>query len=134
MAFFVGIPIIALRPSKFALCFSLGSLMYMGSFSLLKGPWAHATSMVTVERLPFTIFYLGSLWATLYAALVVRSYVMVVASSSLQLCTLAYYMFSFIPGGTAGAKMFTSMVFRTARLTISASVTILKGCYKMVSS
>ena len=134
MAFLVGLPVIVLRPSKFALCFTMGSLCYMSSFSLLKGPGAHVRSMLTLDRLPFTVAYVGSMLSTLYAALVARSYFLVVVASSVQLCALAYYMLSFLPGGTAGAKIFVAMFVKTVRLAANATITLFMGCAKMVSS
>ena len=32
LAVFIGLPVLVLRPQKFALCFTLGSLAFMGSF------------------------------------------------------------------------------------------------------
>lgn len=132
LAFFIGLPTIVLRPHKFALCFTLGSMLYMASFALLKGPMAHLQSMITMDRLPFTVSYVGSMGLTLYSALVVRSYVLVILSSGLQMATLVYYMLSFLPGGTAGARVFIMMFTRTLRATLGASYTILSGCLKCV--
>jgi len=134
MAFTVGMPVIVIRPSKFALCFTVGSLMFMSSFALLKGPTAHLKSMVTLDRLPFTVSYVGSMLLTLYAALVVRSYVFVIATSTIQMATLAYYFLSFLPGGTAGARVFLFTLTKTAKLIFQASLGIFKGCLKMVAS
>jgi hypothetical protein len=134
MAFAVGMPVIVLRPSKFALCFTVASLLFMSSFALLKGPYAHFMSMIALDRLPFTLSYIGSMAITLYAALVVRSYIFVVVTSSMQIATLAYYFLSFIPGGTAGARVFMFTFMKTANIFLKASVTVFKGCLKMVSS
>ena len=43
------------------------------SFAFLAGPVTFARSLLTPERLPFTAIYIGSLVATLYTSLVVRS-------------------------------------------------------------
>jgi Got1/Sft2-like family len=52
LAFFVGLPMIAVRPQKFALSFTLGSLTFMGSFGVLKGAYACArTSRVRIRPL-----------------------------------------------------------------------------------
>jgi hypothetical protein len=134
MAFAVGMPVVVIRPSKFALCFTVGSLLFMSSFALLRGPSAHLMSMMTADRLPFSISYVGSMFLTLYAALVVRSYLFVVLASTLQIATLAYYFLSFIPGGTTGAKVFLFAFLKTAKMTLSASFVIFKGCVKMVMS
>jgi hypothetical protein len=134
MAFIIGLPVVVIRPSKFALCFTVGSIMYMSSFALLKGPEVHLRSMMSRERLPFSAAYVGSMMLTLYAALVARSYILVILTSSLQISTLAYYMLSFIPGGSTGARIFISMFVRSARLALSATYTIFMGCLRMANS
>ena len=66
LAFFVGLPAIALRPQKFAISFTCGSLTFMGSFGILKGPYEHLRGMFAADRLLFTTVYFGSMFATLY--------------------------------------------------------------------
>ncbi|TFY61872.1 hypothetical protein EVG20_g6894, partial [Dentipellis fragilis] len=68
VAFFT-LPLLALRPAKFALSFSLGSLLVMFGFSVLIGPINHIKHLVSKERLPFSIAYLASLGLTLYFSL-----------------------------------------------------------------
>ena len=41
------------------------------SFSLLWGPYHHLKHLISVERLPFTVTYFGSMSATLYVAIFV---------------------------------------------------------------
>lgn len=138
LAFAIGLPVIVLRPHKFALCFTLGSVLFMSSFSLLVGPMNHLKSMLSQERLPFTLMYLGSMIATLYAALVVRSYLLVVGTSSLQIGIIGYYFLASIPGGLTGFRVFVSMFVRVVRHLLGPCV---KGiwaafnmCLKVVSS
>lgn len=105
LAFTVGLPMIAVRPQKFALSFTFGSLMFMSSFGILKGPMPHLMSMIAVERLPFTTIYVGSMLATLYFTFThggASGYVLVMASSGCQLIALLWYLISFLPGGSAG--------------------------------
>lgn len=66
LAFFVGVPMLAVKPQKFALSFTCGSLMFMGSFGILKGPAEHLKSMFTADRMFFTTIYMGSMFVTLY--------------------------------------------------------------------
>lgn len=134
MAFFIGLPVIVIRPQKFALCFTLGSLLFMSSFALLRGPTAHIKGMLTLDRLPFTITYLTSMGATLWASLVARSYILAVLASSLQVLALGYYLLSFIPGGTAGFRVFVAMFIRALRLAVTTTCAIFKQCLKLVSS
>lgn len=105
LAFFVGMPMIAVRPQKFALSFTMGSLTFMGSFGILKGPQEHLMSMFQADRLYFTFIYFGSMFLTLYFTFSfggVRGYVLVISASAGQLLALLWYLISFLPGGTSG--------------------------------
>lgn len=111
LAFFIGLPLVTVRPQKFALCFTLGSLSFMCSFAILKGPRAHISSMLAYERLPFTTVYLISMFATLYFTFTVggmSGYVSVMGASGLQLASLMWYLVTFIPGGANGLKVVVS--------------------------
>jgi hypothetical protein len=93
------------RPQKFALSFTCGSLTFMASFGILKGPMEHLNSMIQPERLSFTFFYLGSMFMTLYCTFTfggLTGYLLVMTSSAIQLMALLWYLISFLPGGAAG--------------------------------
>uniref|UniRef100_A0A7S4ADK8 Vesicle transport protein n=2 Tax=Pseudo-nitzschia australis TaxID=44445 RepID=A0A7S4ADK8_9STRA len=108
LAFFVGVPMLALKPQKFALSFTCGSITFMGSFGIMKGPYEHFISMCTMERMPFTTIYLGSMMATLYLTCTkggMKGYTLVLISSGVQLVALLWYLVSFLPGGTMGLHM-----------------------------
>ncbi|GAA5971298.1 hypothetical protein JCM21900_004493, partial [Sporobolomyces salmonicolor] len=70
VSFFIGLPLLAIKPRKFAVSFSLGSVLFMVGFAILSGPVAHAKHLFSAERLPFTAAYFGSLFLTLFFALV----------------------------------------------------------------
>jgi len=96
---------IAVRPQKFALSFTMGSITFMCSFGILKGPKEHFMGMIQADRLLFTTIYLGSLLATLFITFNyggATGYLMVIAASAAQLVALLWYLISFIPGGSAG--------------------------------
>ncbi|CAM9497155.1 unnamed protein product [Chrysoparadoxa australica] len=57
LSFFVCLPVIVLRPHKFAFAFTLGSLCFTSSFAFLRGPAAHCKSTCSVERMPLTAAY-----------------------------------------------------------------------------
>lgn len=108
LGFFVGIPTIALRPQKFALCFTMGSVMFMVAFAILRGPYEHLRGMLSTDRLPFTTVYVGSILSTLYFTFQfggVSGYVFVLASAGLQILALLWYLISFLPGGSAGLSL-----------------------------
>lgn len=107
LAFFVGIPTLAVHPHKFSLSFSMGSLMFMSSFGILKGPMEHLQSMFQPDRMLFTTIYLGSLFFTLFCTFSyggISGYFMVILASGIQLLALLWYLISFLPGGIAGLK------------------------------
>jgi len=113
LGFTVGIPMITIRPQKFALCFTFGSLTFMGSFAILRGPETHIKGMLAQDRLAFTIFYVGSMLMTLYFTFSVRGvsgYVSVLFASAMQLLALLWYLITFLPGGAQGMKVLTSAI------------------------
>lgn len=114
LAFAVGMPMIYIRPQKFALSFTFGSLTFMGSFAILKGPYEHVTGMLVPDRLPFTIVYVGSIMATLFFTFTVggaSGYVLVMACSAAQLLALMWYLITFLPGGAQGMQVLTAAIY-----------------------
>lgn len=55
LAFSLFLPIIILAPSKFAICFTIGSVLIMSAFVSLRGWKGQLMHMFSAERLPFTI-------------------------------------------------------------------------------
>lgn len=102
LALFVFLPLILFAPAKFASSFTFASIMWLAAMSCVRGPRATLTSLVSNGNLPITCAYLGSMLLTLYATLVVQSYLLIVAAIVVQMASAAYYSASFLPGGTAG--------------------------------
>ncbi|CAI7734668.1 unnamed protein product [Closterium sp. NIES-54] len=109
LAFSMFLPVIVLAPQKFAVCFTIGCLLVVGSFFVLKGPMVQLQSMTSAERLPFSLFLVGSMVSTIYCSMVLHSYLLSVISSGAQVLALVYYVVSFFPGGTTGLRFLTSM-------------------------
>lgn len=127
LGFFVGLPMVALRPQKFALCFTFGSLTFMGSFGILKGPLNHLKGMLAPDRIAFTLIYFGSMFLTLYFtfnASGASAYVLVMGASGAQLVALLWYLISFLPGGSAGLSIVLSAMYRIL-------APVLVGCAKV---
>ncbi|KAF8936338.1 SFT2-domain-containing protein [Dissophora ornata] len=97
IAFFVGLPMFVISPSKFATSFTLGSILLMTSFALLKGPMAHLKALTSRERLPFTGAYVGSMVFTLYASLVANSFILTIIGTVVEILALVYYFTSYSP-------------------------------------
>ena len=130
LGFVVGLPLITVRPQKFALSFTCGSLTFMGSFAILRGPYAHLKGMLDQDRLPFTVVYISSILATLYFTFTahgVKGYVSVMIASGFQLVSLLWYLVAFLPGGAAGMKVLMSSLLVILR-------PVIVGCTKCFSS
>jgi len=101
------LPLVLLRPQKFCLFFTLGSMLSMASFAVLRGPLEQLKHMFSLQRLPFTSTYVASMALTLYAALVLQSYILVLLFSALQAASVAWYLLSYIPGGAPILRLLT---------------------------
>ncbi|KAH9929473.1 ER-to-golgi vesicle protein transport Sft2 [Fomitopsis serialis] len=111
---FLTLPMIALRPAKFALAFSLGSLLIMFGFSVLIGPINHLKHLVSKERLPFSCAYIGSLALTLYFSLGPHSYLGSLIGAIIQVVALVSYVLAYFPGGVTTLRFGGQMALRGA--------------------
>lgn len=108
IAFTMFLPVIVLVPQKFAICFTIGCALIVGSFFALKGPRYQLVHMSSKERLPFTLGFVGSMVGTIYVSMWLHSYVLSVLFSVLQVISLSYYAISYFPGGSSGMKFLSS--------------------------
>ncbi len=118
---------IAMRPQKFALSFTFGSLTFMASFGILKGPMAHLKGMLSADRLVFTTIYIGSMLLTLYFTFNAggaSGYLLVLGSSGMQLVALLWYLISFLPGGSSGLSFVLAAMARILQ-------PVIVGCAKL---
>ncbi|EFJ47552.1 hypothetical protein VOLCADRAFT_61248 [Volvox carteri f. nagariensis] len=114
LAFMLFLPVVILAPSKFALSFTLGCLSIMVGFMQLRGWKQQLQHMMSSERLPYSMGYIGSVLATLYAALIMRSYLLSLLCSGLQVVALLYYLMSYFPGGANGVKFMLGLFYQAA--------------------
>ncbi|KAL3849113.1 hypothetical protein ACJIZ3_010995 [Penstemon smallii] len=108
ISFTIFLPVMVLKPQKFAICFTIGCAFIVGSFFALKGPKNQLVHMLSKERLPFTLGFFGSMAGTIYVSMVLHSYILSVFFSMLQVLALSYYAISYFPGGSAGLKFLSS--------------------------
>jgi Got1/Sft2-like family len=118
---------IVVRPQKFALSFTFGSLTFMASFGILKGPMAHIRGMMSPDRLAFTVIYIGSMLMTIYFTFHAggaSGFILVLGSSGMQLVALLWYLISFLPGGSAGLSIVLAAMARILQ-------PVIVGCAKL---
>jgi len=111
---FLTLPLIAIRPAKFALSFSLGSLLVMFGFSVLIGPINHIKHLVSTERLPFSLVYFSSLGLTLYFSLGAHSYIGSLVCGIIQVLALVSYVLAYFPGGSQTLRVGGQLALRGA--------------------
>ncbi|CBY34990.1 unnamed protein product [Oikopleura dioica] len=105
------LPVLIISARKFALLYTLGSIFFISSFSLLYGPKKHFKHLISNERLPFTAGYTLSMSFTLYAAMGAKSYILTVIAAAIQIVALSYFTLSYIPGGQTALKFFAKMFY-----------------------
>lgn len=107
---FTFLPFVIISPHKFALLFTMGSALMLASFSSLRGHAAFLKNIASWDRLPFSASYGVSLVGTLYASLVMGSYILTMLFSVVQVVALMYFLVSYIPGGTGALTMVGSFI------------------------
>ncbi|WOO81469.1 Protein transport protein sft2 [Vanrija pseudolonga] len=111
---FLFLPMLALKPRKFALAFTLGSCLFMLGFAILHGPWNHVKHIVSPERLPFSVAYFGSLALTLFFAIGIRSTIGTLIAAIVQVGALLTYLAAYFPGGVTTLRFGGQMALRGA--------------------
>jgi len=94
------LPLLMFAPQKFATAFTLGSVCILFSLAALKGIGPLVSHLTSVQRLPFSLWYFGSLAGTLYASLWRKSTTLTIVFSVMQLGNLLWFLLSYIPGGS----------------------------------
>ncbi|CZT16737.1 related to SFT2-suppressor of sed5 ts mutants [Ramularia collo-cygni] len=112
---FTLLPILSLRPRKFAILWSMASTLFLGSWAVMMGPLVYARHLVSQERLPFTATYFGSIALTLYFAVGLHSTILTLMSSIVQIVALVWYLVSYFPMGSTGLRF--AARFGTSRIT-----------------
>ncbi|MCJ1368308.1 protein transport protein sft2 [Acarospora aff. strigata] len=101
---FALFPVLSLKPRKFAILWSFGSVLFLASWAVLMGPLTYARHLLSTPRLPFTAAYLGSISLTLYFAVGLHSTLLTLLSSLVQLAALLWYLVSYFPMGGTGLR------------------------------
>ena len=133
LAIFVGLPVIFLKPSKFVLCMTLGTLLSIAFVATLQKPSvfltnlysAGATRMMSVGGL-----FISSL-TTIYLTVFVKRYVVVLSAAGVQLFFILYFLSSFVPGGPAGLKVLLKTIYVFVKTALRPMIFV---CKKSIQS
>ncbi|KAK6458800.1 Got1/Sft2-like family-domain-containing protein [Scheffersomyces xylosifermentans] len=92
-------PVLTLKPRKFAILWSLGSIFFIVSFGVLQGFKAYMEHLFSSTRLLFTITFVTSIILTLISALSLKSVLLSIIFSAIQLVSALWYTVSYFPMG-----------------------------------
>lgn len=109
------LPVLTLKPRKFALLWSMGSFLFITSFGVVRGPYTYAKHLFSRERMAFTVSFLLSFVAVIYFSVVVQSSVMSVVAILVESVTLVYYVVSYFPFGRGALGWISSVGISSAR-------------------
>lgn len=102
-----AIPLIFIKPAKFAVPYTLGSLISMGSTMFMVGPAKQIKNMCKEDRRLTTSIYLGSMIGTLVFAMLggIIGTVLCIACIVAQFLSMVWYVASYVPGGQTMVKV-----------------------------
>lgn len=89
--------IVFVKPIKFALLFTFGNVMAVGSTAFLIGPAEQLRKMFDPVRLYATAVYLGCVFLALICAILIHSKILTMFAMICEICALIWYSLSYIP-------------------------------------
>lgn len=92
-------PVLSLKPRKFAVLWSLGSIFFLVSFGVLQGFQAYILHLCSSTRILFSITFITSIVLTLVSSLSLRSTLLSIIFAVIQLIAALWYTVSYFPMG-----------------------------------
>ncbi|CAI5756999.1 unnamed protein product [Candida verbasci] len=107
---FFMFPILALRPRKFGLLWTGGSILFVLSFGILQGPYSYIRHLLSKERIVFTVIFFSSILLTLYSSVILKSSILTIFTSIVEILAVIYYTVSYFPFGATTLTFFSSYI------------------------
>ncbi|KAL7229984.1 hypothetical protein ACSBR2_008519 [Camellia fascicularis] len=89
--------IVFAKPIKFAVLFTFGNMLAVGSTAFVIGPGQQMRMMLDPVRIYATAIYVGCVVLALICALLIRSKVLTILAIISEICALIWYSLSYIP-------------------------------------
>ncbi|KAH9677174.1 Vesicle transport protein [Citrus sinensis] len=89
--------IVFVRPIKFAILFTFGNLLAVGSTAFVIGPAQQINMMFDSARIYATTVYLVCVVIALICALLIHSKILTILAIICEICALLWYSLSYIP-------------------------------------
>ncbi|GMM29334.1 Sft2 protein [Martiniozyma asiatica (nom. inval.)] len=120
LGFFL-LPVLTLKPRKFVMLWTLGSLLFFLSFGVLQGPMAYIAHLSSKERLPFTVVFVSCVIGTLYSAVVLKSTILSLVMGIVEFMGVLWYTLSYFPFGAQTFAYIAGYVGTTATRMVGLS-------------
>ncbi|CAI9767716.1 unnamed protein product [Fraxinus pennsylvanica] len=105
--------IVFVKPIKFALLFTFGNVLAVGSTAFLIGPQQQLRMMLDPVRVYATAIYAGCVVLALICALLVHSKILTIIAIICEICALVWYSLSYIPFARRVVSDLTIRLFDT---------------------
>ncbi|KAL2540248.1 Got1/Sft2-like vescicle transport protein family [Abeliophyllum distichum] len=105
--------IVFVKPIKFALLFTFGNVLAIGSTAFLIGPRQQLRMMLDPVRVYATAIYAGCVLLALICALLVHSKILTMVAIICEICALIWYSLSYIPFARRVVSDLTIRLFDT---------------------
>ncbi|KAJ4952835.1 hypothetical protein NE237_029667 [Protea cynaroides] len=97
LAFMLLSLIVFARPIKFAIMFSSGNILAVGSTAFLIGPGQQLRMMFDSARIYATAIYIGSVFLALIFAFWIHNKILTLLAMIIEICALIWYGLSYVP-------------------------------------
>ncbi|KAL3524405.1 hypothetical protein ACH5RR_017239 [Cinchona calisaya] len=105
--------IVFIKPIKFALLFTFGNMLAVGSTAFLIGPGQQIRMMLDPVRIYATAIYVGCVVIALICALLIHSKILTIIAIICEICALIWYSLSYIPFARRIVSELTVRLFDT---------------------
>ena len=100
------IPVLVLKARKFALLYTMASVMFMLSIGFLLGFGTTIKQLFSKERMWVSGSYVACLFATLYFSVIHQSTALTALFAVAQIIALFWIVLGAVPGGSSSFKFF----------------------------
>jgi Got1/Sft2-like family len=128
LAIFIGLPTLILRPAKFVICITLCTLSAAGSVIILQKPAVFFGGLVKngiMNALPVILLFTSMIF-TIYCTVFIHKYLVILFAGGVQLLCMAFYLASFIPGGSRGLIVLLKMGYAVLSTAMKPCVFVIK--------
>lgn len=104
------LPFVVIRPGKFVVPYCMGSMFILVSFGFLHGFISYFKHLLSPKKAVYSAWFFLATLGTLYSALSLKSYLLTVIMSLIQMAGMATFIVSYVPGGSSGISFMSSMI------------------------